>query len=87
MDGSGVSSLTGYTGEGKYAYIESGTSGGAYRMVGTDVEYYATMRSDTWVDNIANGGPWVELADVPEPTSGLLLLLGGSLLALRRKRA
>ena len=88
LDGSGVGSLASYKGEGKYAYIESGTSGGAYRMVGTDVEYYATMRSDTWVDNIANGGPWVELAgDVPEPTSGLLLLLGGSLLALRRKRA
>ena len=87
LDGSGVSSLTGYTGEGKYAYIESGTSGGAYRMVGTDVEYYATMRSDTWVDNIANGGPWVELADVPEPTSGLLLLLGVAGLALKRKRA
>ncbi len=87
LDGSGVSSLTGYTGEGKYAYIESGTSGSDYRMVGTDVEYYATMTSATWIDNIANGGPWVELGDVPEPTSGLLLLLGGSLLALRRKRA
>ena len=87
LDGTGVGSLASYTGEGKYAYIESGTSVGEYRMVGTDVEYYSTMISDTWVDNIANGGPWTELkGGVPEPTSGLLLLLGGAMLALRRKR-
>ena len=88
VDGTGVGSLASYTGEGKYAYIASGTSVGEYRMVGTDVEYYASMISDTFVDNIASGGPWVELAgDVPEPTSGLLLLLGGAMLALRRRRA
>ena len=87
LDGTGVGSLASYTGEGKYAYIESGTSGSNYRMVGTDVEYYAAMVSDTWVDNLANGGPWTELkGDVPEPTSGLLLLLGGAMLALRRRR-
>ena len=90
LDGTGVTSLDGYVGDGKYAYIETGTSGGDYRMVGTDVEYYATMTSTEWVDNITNGGPWTELSGgssgAPEPTSGLLLLIGGSLLALRRKQ-
>ena len=88
VDGTGVGSLADYKGEGKYAYVESGTSVGEYRMVGTDVENYATMVSGTWVDNIANGGPWTELkGGVPEPTSGLLLVLGGAMLALRRRRA
>ena len=89
VDGTSVGSLTDYKGDGKYAYIESGTSGSNYRMVGTDVEYYSTMLSDTWVDNIATmpTGGWVELGAVPEPTSGLLLLLGGAMLALRRRRA
>lgn len=36
-----------------------------------------------------NAASWtaVPQGDVPEPTSGLLLLLGGAMLALRRKRA
>ena len=32
-------------------------------------------------------GTWTAIADVPEPTSGLLMLLGMAGLALRRKRA
>lgn len=32
------------------------------------------------------GGTWVPPLSVPEPTSGLLLLVGGALLGLRRKR-
>ena len=96
VDGTGVTSLSGYTGEGKYAYVESGTSAGTYRMVGTDVEYFATMTSDTFIDNISAQptGGWMELKGsssptpgVPEPTSGLLLVVGGAMLALRRRRA
>ena len=42
---------------------------------------------------VSNGGisagsvnSWTSSVSIPEPTSGLLLLVGGSLLALRRKR-
>ena len=35
----------------------------------------------------ANAGAWAKVSPVPEPTSGLLLLVGGALLGLRRKRA
>ena len=34
----------------------------------------------------ANGTGWTEASGTPEPTSGLLLLLGGAMLALRRKQ-
>ena len=37
------------------------------------------------ISDLASAG-WAA-ADVPEPTSGLLILLGGAMLALRRKRA
>lgn len=33
-----------------------------------------------------NNVTWTKTGDVPEPTSGLLLLMGGAMLALRRKR-
>lgn len=33
-----------------------------------------------------SGTGWTEAAGTPEPTSGLLLLLGGAMLALRRKQ-
>ena len=96
VDGTGVSSLAGYTGEGKYAYVVSGTSGTQYRMVGTDVEDFATMMNDQWIDNLSNQptGGWMELKGsggstptIPEPTSGLLMLVGLGALALRRRRA
>ena len=34
----------------------------------------------------SSGTGWTEAAGTPEPTSGLLLLLGGAMLALRRKQ-
>ena len=40
-----------------------------------------TKAADAWKDATGTGG------GVPEPTSGLLLLVGGALLALRRRRA
>ncbi len=33
-----------------------------------------------------NGYKWQSMGNIPEPTSGLLLLVGGALLALRRKQ-
>lgn len=43
----------------------------------------------TWTLSAANSqspSNWKSVSDVPEPTSGLLLLVGGALLALRRKQ-
>lgn len=36
--------------------------------------------------NVTASGTWTPTSDVPEPTSGLLLLVGGALVALRRKQ-
>ena len=39
------------------------------------------------LDNTATLANWTKISgDIPEPTSGLLLLVGGAMLALRRKR-
>ena len=44
----------------------------------------AALNSATWS---AIGGGSTPSGDVPEPTSGLLLAIGGAMLALRRRRA
>lgn len=78
-----VSDLAGFVGDGKYYYVSSGTSTSGYYLDGTDRVDFAKMINanavTSWTE--AKGG------DVPEPTSGLLLLVGGAMLALRRKRA
>ncbi len=83
----GVSNLAGYVGDGKYYYISSGTSNSGYYMDGTDTVRYGIMVDTTavtaWSEAKAGSGG----GGVPEPTSGLLLLVGGAMLALRRKRA
>ena len=40
-----------------------------------------TASQQAWSGSIGGGG-----GDVPEPTSGLLLLIGGAMMALRRKQ-
>ena len=72
-----ISSLAGY--EGDYILV-NGTSG-------EDTDPMSGNKWATMVDTTAyQGNQWSTMAAVPEPTSGLLLLLGMAGLALRRKQ-
>lgn len=75
-----VATLDGY--EGNYV-LYSGTSG-EQAIPGATVTYYATFQQN---DNPIAASDWATMGPVPEPTSGLLLLLGMASLALKRKRA
>lgn len=84
---SGVTGIDNY--EGWY-FLETGTSGKTQYLSGSDPVIVASMYSATLTSGIAGeGGNWqmAQAAAVPEPTSGLLLLLGVAGLALKRKRA
>ncbi len=85
----------------QYADISSYTSGYSFyvemlNLNGTALENGWTSSAMSYSDlssYISAGGisagsvnVWTASAYIPEPTSGLLLLVGGSLLALRRKR-
>lgn len=69
--------------EGKNYTTVSGITGYSYtaESAGTAVEadFSSSFASASWTP-VGGGG------DVPEPTSGLLLLVGGAMLALRRTR-
>ena len=75
-------SLAGY--EGNYILVNGTSERGSDPMSG---ETWAVMTAETafgasdWKSMTAGGG-----GDVPEPTSGLLLLVGGAMLALRRSK-
>lgn len=65
-----------------YAFV-SGTENGATGPLGQSASI-----SFGDLDATATLANWTKISgDVPEPTSGLLLVLGGAMLALRRRRA
>ena len=70
----------------EYAYVssvENGTTGGLGQKATISFgDLDATATLSNWTQ-ISGGGS----GDIPEPTSGLLLLVGGAMLALRRRRA
>lgn len=74
-----VASLDGY--EGNY-YLSTGTSE-RESVPGATVSYFAKFEN---YDSIG-ASDWQTMGAVPEPTSGLLILLGMAGLALRRRRA
>lgn len=81
--------VTGYTGEGWSYYIELATSGTQLASVtwqqAVNAGYLSSgaMSVPTGINGAtAFGGA----ANVPEPTSGLLFLVGGMLLGLKRRR-
>ena len=63
-----------------YMFIESSSEG-------TIKTYYNTGHSDTFHFGSQENNTWYAIGTVPEPTSGLLLLVGVAALALRRKKA
>ena len=74
-----------------YVYM-SGLTASQSQDTGKDAVVTTTSGASTQLKDttgkLAYGGPgWYQIASVPEPTSGLLLLLGVAGLALKRKRA
>lgn len=59
----------------------AGDESGLFRVFGS------TALDDTLAFSSASAGEWKVTTAVPEPTGGLLILLGAAGLALRRKRA
>ena len=77
-------SATPKAGESKYVVV-SGTSTLSKTIAATTAN--VTFASGSAASTLSNASNWQSYGAVPEPTSGLLMLLGMAGLALRRKRA
>ena len=75
--------LVSSTFSGKYAYDETDPEAVVTKISGTKANVWDSSSSSGWQKAVASGGG---SSDIPEPTSGLLLVLGGAMLALRRRR-
>ena len=77
-----------FSGDNMYVSV---TADAAYAAVGTEsISFGSITSSSKTFNDVADGfagAGWYGAAAVPEPTSGLLLLLGMAGLALKRKRA
>lgn len=82
VENSGLTTADGYT--GNYIAV-TGTSGQGAIPSASDTVYFAKFENAT----AFGASSWTsgKIESVPEPTSGLLLLLGMAGLALKRKRA
>jgi len=74
----GIVTVTGNYGGKDYTISVSDPVSIKFKTSGTTQLNFSTA--------IANAGGWPTSGGVPEPTSGLLLLVGGAMLALRRKQ-
>ena len=77
-------SATPKAGESKYVVV-SGTSTLSKTIAATTAN--VTFASGSAASTLSNASNWSSYGAVPEPTSGLLMLLGMAGLALRRRRA
>ena len=79
--------------DGDYDYsaatVSATFNGTVTTAIGGDTDLFAsdTVPATWTVSGITPVGGGSGGSDVPEPTSGLLLALGGAMLALRRRRA
>ena len=89
--------LAGYESDAYLFYVEMSNYNSAndsYDTVATGYKYgYGDLVSSGYVaanpldvNNVIAAASGASLASVPEPSSGLLLLIGGAMLALRRRR-
>ena len=87
--------LDGYESDAYLFYVEmSNYNNGAYETVATGYKWgYQDLVSSGYVaggaldvNTVIANASGTSLASVPEPSSGLLLLIGGAMLALRRRR-
>lgn len=98
--GSAVSKATGASYSNSTAYDAGDTIYSAALLVYNDGvdKWYKAIKQTSTVNDLGGAvtfssldtaaGSWAKGGgDVPEPTSGLLLVLGGAMLALRRRRA